>query len=166
MHDGDIGNCILTILRQNTIWEFVSETTIKKGCSSHSAKGEPAHVFLYPIIIHDDQTHPKKSVIDDIKQASFCHILQHRGNKKAVVIANGQQRVEEALEAGCDAIEQGYAMGEDNLREMVKKNILWIPSVLRARNSLDASSAGGDVCCRFSQRYVAPGQPIPGAEAF
>jgi len=93
-------------------------------------------------------------------------ILQLRGGKKAVVVANGRQEVAEALEAGCDAIEQGYAMGEDNLRKMAARNVLWIPSVLRARNRLDDAGSSGDVCCRFSTRYIAPGKPVPGAETF
>ena len=93
-------------------------------------------------------------------------ILQHKGRKKAVVVANGRQQVEEALEAGCDAIEQGYDMGEANLRKMAQNNVLWIPNLLRARNGLDGASSGGSVCCRFSTRYVAPGKPVPGAKAF
>jgi imidazolonepropionase-like amidohydrolase len=101
-----------------------------------------------------------------LNREALGHILsQHRGRKK-VVVANGQQSVREALEAGCDAIEQGYLMGEDNLREMAEKNVLWIPSVLRAKNALVSSGSGGDVCCRFSQRYVAPGKALPGAEVF
>ncbi len=94
------------------------------------------------------------------------HILFHRGEKKAVVVANGQQPVQEALEAGCDAIEQGYLMGEDNLRRMAAKKIVWIPGTLRAKNALDGAGTGGDVCCRFSLRYVAPGKSAPGDEAF
>lgn len=101
-----------------------------------------------------------------LSQEDLCRILQHRGGKKAVVVANGRQQVEEALQAGCDAIEQGYGMGEDNLRKMAEKDVLWIPSVLRARNALAGAGTGGDVCCRFSQRYAAPGKPVPGAEAF
>jgi len=101
-----------------------------------------------------------------LNHKDLAHLLGHRGGKKAVVVANGRQSVAEALEAGCDAIEQGYLMGEDNFREMAKKNVLWIPSVLRAKNTLDGVGGGGEVCCRFSQRYVAPGKPIPGAEAF
>jgi imidazolonepropionase-like amidohydrolase len=93
-------------------------------------------------------------------------ILRDRGEKKAVVVANGPQQVAKALAAGCDAVEQGYGMGEENLREMAKKDVLWIPSVLRARNALDGASSGGDVSCRFSLRYVAPGKQVPGAEAF
>ena len=93
-------------------------------------------------------------------------ILQLRGAKKAVVVANGRHAVEEALAAGCDAIEQGYGMGEENLRKMARQGVLWIPGVLRAKNALDGCGSGGDVCCRFSQRYVAPGTSVPGAEAF
>ena len=87
-------------------------------------------------------------------------------HEKAVVVANGRQQVEEALEAGCDAIEQGYAMGEDNLRKMADKDVLWIPSVLRAKNAMDGAGSSGDVCCRFSTRHVATGKPVPGAEVF
>jgi imidazolonepropionase-like amidohydrolase len=96
----------------------------------------------------------------------LCHILQQRGGKKVVVVANGRQQVAEALAAGCDSIEQGYSMGKDNLRKMAENDVLWIPSVLRAKNGLDGACASGDVCCRFSQRYVAPGKPNTGAEAF
>ncbi len=101
-----------------------------------------------------------------LNHQDLSRILQRRGGKKAVVVANGLQQVEEALEAGCDAIEQGYGMGEDNLRKMAEKDVLWIPSVLRAKNALDGAGTGGDVGCRFSLRYVAPGKPVPGAEAF
>ncbi|MDG4474708.1 amidohydrolase family protein [Thiovibrio frasassiensis] len=96
----------------------------------------------------------------------LCRILQEKGGRKAVVVANGRQQVAEALAAGCDAIEQGYDMGEDNLRKMAEKGVLWIPSVVRAKNGLDGASSGGSVCCRFSTRYVAPGKPLPGAEDF
>ncbi|MBW6521587.1 MAG: amidohydrolase family protein [Desulfoarculaceae bacterium] len=101
-----------------------------------------------------------------LNQEDLGCILQQRSGRKAVVVANGRQQVAEALAAGCDAIEQGYGMGEDNLRKMAEQNVLWIPSVLRAKNGLDGAGSSGDVCCRFSQRYVAPGKPVPGAEVF
>ncbi|MBM9603111.1 amidohydrolase family protein [Desulfopila inferna] len=101
-----------------------------------------------------------------LEQENLYRLLQNRDLKKTVVVANGSRQVEEALEADCDAIEQGYGMGEANLREMAKKGVLWIPSVLRAKNALDGAGSCGDVSCRFSQRYVAPGKPVPGAETF
>ena len=93
-------------------------------------------------------------------------LLAHHGEGKKVVVANGPQAVAEALAAGCDAVEQGYAMGEENLRAMAAQQVVWIPSLLRAKNGLDGSASGGDVCCRFSLRFVAPGKPVPGAEAY
>jgi len=101
-----------------------------------------------------------------LNQEDLWSILQQRGKKKAVVVANGRQGVKEALDAGCDAIEQGYAMGDDNLRKMVDKDVLWIPSVLMAKNGLDSAGSGGDVSCRFSMRSVAPGKADPRAETF
>lgn len=107
-----------------------------------------------------DTTHPL------LNHDSLRRILQQKGKQKSIVKANGPQQVQEAIAAGCDAIEQGYAMGEDNLRNMAEKGILWIPSIILAKNGLDSSGSSGDVCCRFSQRYVAPGKPMPGAEDF
>ena len=101
-----------------------------------------------------------------LNRDDLYRILQQRGKKKAVVVANGQQPVKEALAAGCDAIEQGYAMGEDNLRKMAKTDVLWIPNVLMAQNGMQGSASGGDVMCRFSMRYVAPGKADPSEEAF
>jgi imidazolonepropionase-like amidohydrolase len=101
-----------------------------------------------------------------LDHAELGRLLHHRGGKRAVVVANGRQRVAEALAAGCDAIEQGYGMGEDNLRQMAAQQVLWIPSALRAKNGLDGAGSSGEVACRFSQRYVAPGRPNPGAAAF
>lgn len=92
-------------------------------------------------------------------------LLSQPRRGKTVVVANGPQAVAEALAAGCDAIEQGYLMGEENLSKMAADQVLWIPSVLRAKNALDSSGSGGEVCCRFSLRYVAPGKALPGAEA-
>lgn len=110
----------------------------------------------------DDQQSPAAPMsLDELRRS-----LQQRGDKKAVVIANGRQQVEEALAAGCDAIEQGYKMGEENLRAMAKQNVLWIPNLLRAKNGLDGSTSGGSVCCRFSQRYIAPGKANPEAAVF
>ena len=101
-----------------------------------------------------------------LSRVEMSRILVDKGKRKAVVLANGKEHVTEALDAGCDAIEQGYSMGEANLKRMAAENVLWIPGVVRAKNALDGAGSGGDVCCRFSTRYVAPGTAKPGAEAF
>ncbi|MDX1776589.1 MAG: amidohydrolase family protein [Desulfobulbales bacterium] len=115
----------------------------------------------YSVNIEDGQTTNSRLGPEDL-----CRILENRGARKAVVVANGPQPVKDALAAGCDAIEQGYAMGEENLRLMAAKGVLWIPGVLRAKNALSTAGASGDVGCRFSLGYVAPGKPAPGAVAY
>ncbi len=115
----------------------------------------------YSADIEDQDAQAPRLSLEDLS-----HILQQKGGRKAVVVANGRQQVAEALAAGCDAIEQGYGMGEDNLRRMAEQQVLWIPSLVRARNGLDSAGGGGDVACRFSTRYVAPGKPNPDAEVF
>lgn len=130
----------------------------------YSVKNMAGNDFLkiqYSTDIEDDQTQPPLLSPDDLN-----HIVQNRAGKKVVVVANGAKHVQEALDAGCDAIEQGYGMGTDNLKKMADRNVLWISNVLQAKNGLDSSVTGGDIGCRFSQRYVASGKPIPGAEKF
>ena len=160
----DLRECYQVGMTQRTIIDI---RTAGRLCRSRQdcAAGNPAGGDFLKIgysgnIEDEEDPHPR------LNHEDLCRILRYRGGKKAVVVANGPQPVKEALEAGCDAIEQGYLMGEDNLRKMAEKNILWIPSVLRAKNALDGAGAGGDVCCRFSLRYVAPGKSVPGAEAF
>ncbi len=133
----------------------------RKDCAPYKAGGGDYLKIGYSANIEDEEGPNHRFAHEDL-----CRLLQHRDGKKAVVVANGVRQVAEALEAGCEAIEQGYGMGEDNLRKMAEKHVLWIPSVLRAKNALDGTGTGGDVCCRFSQRYVAPGKPVAGAEEF
>ena len=107
-------------------------------------------------------THPQPRMSD----ADLCHILGQYGTTKKIVVANGAQAVAQALAAGCDAIEQGYLMGEENLRTMAAKKVLWIPSVIRAKNGVASSGTDGGVFCRFSLGYAATGTPNPGAKDF
>ncbi len=101
-----------------------------------------------------------------LNREQLVSILAHRGHRKAVVVANGRQPVADALRAGCDAVEQGYDMGEDNLRRMADNGVLWLPSLVRAKNGFDSARGGGTVCCRFSQCYAAPGEGDPAAAAY
>ena len=117
-------------------------------------------------VIYSSPIEDEESVPPGVSQEALCRLLREKGERKAVVVANGAQSVAEALAAGADGIEQGYSMGEANLRQMAEKGVLWIPRVLTAKNGLDGARSDGAVCCRFSQRYVAPGKPLPGAEAF
>jgi imidazolonepropionase-like amidohydrolase len=133
----------------------------REDCADGKKAGKDFLKINYSGILENDEALDPRLTREDLSS-----VLQQRGRKKAVVVANGQQRVKEALEAGCDAIEQGYGMGEKNLRKMADMDVLWIPSALVAKNGLDGAAGGGEVMCRFSMRYVAPGKADPGAEAF
>ncbi len=65
-------------------------------------------------------------VLEDLRNAAA---LGHSMGLKLMVHANGRLPVEGALEAGCDSIEHGYFMGEENLKRMAEKRIFWIPTV-------------------------------------
>lgn len=117
-------------------------------------------------IYHSDPVENNGQHRTFLNQEELALLTRHRPEKKIVVVANGRKKVQEALAAGCDAIEQGYGMGKENLQTMAQKRVLWIPNAIRAKNELDGASGGGDVCCRFSARYVAPGKAIPGAKEF
>ncbi len=146
--------------RENSIEMRTSGGLCRSGrewADGNSIGGDFLKLAYSPNIEDEEAPSPRLSRED------LGRILQQRGGKKAVVVANGRQQVAEALAAGRDAIEQGYGMGEDNLRQMAEQDVLWIPSVLRAKNGLDGAGSSGDVCCRFSQHYVAPGKPNPGA---
>ncbi len=133
--------------------------------ASHSGVAEPGSGDF--LRIHNSESiDVSRKPAPRLSPRELRRILKRRDHRKVIVVANGIQPVADALAAGCDAIEQGYGMGVDNLMKMAQHNVLWIPSILRAKNALDGSASGGSVCCRFSLRYVAPGKPEPGAEAF
>lgn len=136
-----------------------SDACIKRSAPSPKDGADVLRIACSPNIEDEKSATPFSSLKE------LTHAVAGPGGKKVVAVANGIRQVTEALEAGCDAIEQGYGMGEENLRFMAHNNVLWIPSVLRAKNSLDGAGSGGEVCCRFSLRYVAPGKAVPGAEA-
>ena len=56
--------------------------------------------------------------------------LAHRAGRPVMVHANGEAPVRLAIEAGCDSIEHGYFMGEDNLRRMADRRVCWVPTVV------------------------------------
>jgi imidazolonepropionase-like amidohydrolase len=49
--------------------------------------------------------------------------------RKVMVHANGQQPVQDALEAGCHSIEHGFFMGRENLKRMADSDCVWVPTV-------------------------------------
>lgn len=62
---------------------------------------------------------------DDL--ADVVRIARKRG-MKVMVHANGKKPVAAALAAGCDSIEHGFFMGDENLKVMAEKDIAWVPT--------------------------------------
>lgn len=62
------------------------------------------------------------------------------GSHPVVVMANGRQAVNEALDAGCEAIEEGFFLEEEQLRRMAEKDIVWFPSLIKAKTALETST--------------------------
>jgi imidazolonepropionase-like amidohydrolase len=54
----------------------------------------------------------------------------HDAGLSVMVHANGQDAVGMAIAAGCDSIEHGYFMGDENLRRMAGRGTLWVPTVI------------------------------------
>ena len=65
--------------------------------------------------------------IGDLKKM-VAAARQH--NLKTMVHANGRKPVQTAIAAGCDAIEHGFFMGNDNLAALADKAIFWVPTAV------------------------------------
>ncbi|MDR3567400.1 MAG: amidohydrolase family protein [Syntrophobacteraceae bacterium] len=66
---------------------------------------------------------------------------------KIMVHANGRRPVEFAIDAGCDSIEHGFFMGEENLEKMADRQVVWVPTAytmkaLSCDTSLGAERSG------------------------
>ncbi len=57
----------------------------------------------------------------------------HERGKPVMVHANGAEPVRSAVEAGCDSIEHGFFMGEENLVRMADRGTIWVPTAVTMR---------------------------------
>lgn len=55
--------------------------------------------------------------------------LSHGSGMSVMVHANGRIPVGMAIDAGCDSIEHGFFMGDDNLKKLADKEIIWVPTL-------------------------------------
>ena len=56
-----------------------------------------------------------------------------------MIHANGETPVAEAIAGGCDSIEHGYFMGDENLRKMRDARITWVPTAMPMKAYADHS---------------------------
>lgn len=59
---------------------------------------------------------------------------------KVMVHANGRLPVQVAIEAGCQSIEHGFFMGEDNIKRMFDKGTIWVPTIIPMKAYSDISN--------------------------
>lgn len=64
--------------------------------------------------------------------------------RKVMVHANGRLPVQFAVEAGCDSIEHGFFMGEDNLKRMADRQVFWVPTAFTMKALHAHMPAGSD----------------------
>ncbi|MBN2059656.1 MAG: amidohydrolase family protein [Deltaproteobacteria bacterium] len=57
-------------------------------------------------------------------------ITGRRLGLKTMVHANGREAVKSSVEAGCDSIEHGFFMDDENLRLMAEKETAWVPTMI------------------------------------
>ena len=73
--------------------------------------------------------------------------IAHRRGLTVMVHANGVEPVRLALAAGCDSIEHGFFMGDDNLAEMAAAGVVWVPTAV----TMQAYARGLDPASRESR---------------
>jgi len=62
------------------------------------------------------------------EELAQCAAHCHKKGLGLMVHANGEEPVRRALAAGCDSLEHGFFMGEENLRRLADTGITWIPT--------------------------------------
>ncbi len=81
----------------------------------------------------------------DREQLRAAFAQAKKQGKKIMVHANGTLPVEFAIEAGCDSIEHGFFMGEENLRKMADKQIFWVPTAVTMKALLAQSKVAARI---------------------
>jgi len=74
-----------------------------------------------------------------------------RFDLKVMVHANGEVPVRTAIDAGCDSIEHGYFMGDDNLKRMADVGIAWLPTICPIKahlENMNPDARGYDICMK------------------
>ncbi|MGW8302248.1 MAG: amidohydrolase family protein [Desulfobacterales bacterium] len=62
---------------------------------------------------------------------------------KTMVHANGKLPVKIAVDAGCDSIEHGFFMGEENLNRMADRGTTWVPTAFTMKALADQMKRNG-----------------------
>lgn len=161
---GDIGGHALRYMRQNAFsgvrvkcagkaWrapgrygKFIGKPPEPGMSLAESLKAECAHVDhikilnsgINSLVDYGRQTEPQFGPDELVRAFRQAKEL----GRKIMVHANGRLPVQMALDAGCDSIEHGFFMGEENLKKMADRQIFWVPTAVTMKALSDYPSAG------------------------
>lgn len=82
----------------------------------------------------------------------------HERGKSVMVHANGPEPVRGAVEAGCDSVEHGFFMGEENLARMAERGTVWAPTAVTMRayaETLPADDPAAEIARRTFDHQLA-----------
>jgi imidazolonepropionase-like amidohydrolase len=87
-------------------------------------------------------------VVDGTQTVSFEEMktvvdAAHAAGKKVAIHSYGPTGVKDAVRAGADSIEHGADVDDETLQEMVKRGIVWVPTVDHNRYYIDAAGEYG-----------------------
>jgi imidazolonepropionase-like amidohydrolase len=87
-------------------------------------------------------------VVDGTQTVSFDEMKSvvdaaHAAGKKVAIHSYGASGVRDAVRAGADSVEHGADVDDETLREMVKRGIVWVPTVDHNRYYIDAKDEFG-----------------------
>jgi len=85
------------------------------------------------------QTAPQ---FDSAELKAAVRAARQRG-LKTMVHANGELPVKIAIDAGCDSIEHGFFMGEENLNRMADRGTTWVPTAFTMKALADQMKRNG-----------------------
>jgi imidazolonepropionase-like amidohydrolase len=87
-------------------------------------------------------------VVDGTQTVSFEEMkfvvdAAHAAGKKVAIHSYGPSGVRDAVRAGADSVEHGADVDDETLQEMVKRGIVWVPTVDHNRYYIDAKDEFG-----------------------
>ena len=87
-------------------------------------------------------------VVDGTQTVSFDEMKNvvdtaHAAGKKVAIHSYGASGVRDAVRAGADSIEHGADVDDETLQDMVKRGIVWVPTVDHNRYYIDAKDEFG-----------------------
>ncbi len=102
-------------------------STLAEGIRRHSAEAHHIKIInsgLNSLTEFGKETPPQF----EAKELQAAANLARTRGQKIMVHANGKLPVRLSVEAGCDSIEHGFFMGEENLQLMADREVFWVPT--------------------------------------